>query len=163
MNIPTESTEMLHPSSSSEGTFHSPSFSIFPRIKQKDSRTESHTDQRNTQQPPCCISYSNRITFRDCQSSPRIIQKNPYRPFKKSAISLPNKCTGDTGQQQSLSKLSCLLFWELGFVTSGMHYIAFNCESREVSTSTAGTDWLLPAFATCKLQLPRNTGITCDR
>lgn len=40
-----------------------------------------------------------------------------------------------------------------------MHYVAFNCESREVSTFTTGMDWLLPALAPCKLQLPRNARI----
>lgn len=66
-----------------------------------------------------------------------------------STASTQNLYTEATGHQQSLWKLSCLLFWEPDVVTcAGMHYGASNWESGEVATATAGKAGVLPALAT---------------
>lgn len=84
---------------------NSPNLSIFTlyqseqlhRILAESQRLDEHT------QPPCWDVFCGIcITFRKRQASPRIIRRNLHHPFEKSTVSLPNECTEDTGQQQSL-------------------------------------------------------------
>lgn len=108
-NIPPD-PDTLHPSWL-EGSFNSPSFSIFPLSSVRRTASQClgcHVEEHT--QPLCWYgSYGNRFTFRKDHPSPGIIPKNLHHPLKRknSTVRLPNAQKTLVNKSHFKSCLAC--------------------------------------------------------